>query len=486
MINSKCCQFLSLFSKKDLKRFEDFVQSPFFNKDEAVIRLYKWLKVFFEEPAKRTITYHTAYQRTFPNKLAPGQPLANKSMQELHVVLSKLSKLVIHYIQWKKMEEHEAYGQHVVLKELLEKRADKLFESYSNRVFKNKNKSGRINTETYHDNFLLTYDYFRWIILQKHRFQKNDNLQTVSDNLTHYYLITQLSLACTMLNISYVYKKSYNLNFLKHVLDMAALPQYCEEPLTKIYVIALQLVKEEKAVDFEALKQLLDIYKNDVPQKVQNDMYQLATNFCINRIIAGESEYLEELFQLYKMMSEKNLLIKGKYIPIDDMKNIISVGCKLKHFKWTEQLIEENKERIAPNFSNSVYHFGIGVIHFYRNDLKGAIRHLIRVEDISTNYTIDGKFVMMKAYYELDEDFSERTERIFLSFIAYIKQNRIISAFNKKGYRNFTKTLHSLYRIKHNVGKQTIEHIENRLNTYTETSDKKWLLEKIEELKKGA
>jgi len=89
----------------------------------------------------------------------------------------------------------------------------------------------------------------------------------------------------------------------------------------------------------------------------------------------------------------------------------------------------------------------------------------------------------MKAYYDLDEDFSERTERILLSFMAFIKQNRIISAVNKQGYINFTKTLHSLYRIKHNVGKRSLEYIEDRLHNYERTNDKKWLLEKIDELK---
>jgi len=96
---------------------------------------------------------------------------------------------------------------------------------------------------------------------------------------------------------------------------------------------------------------------------------------------------------------------------------------------------------------------------------------------------MDGKFLMMKAYYELDEEYSERTERIILSFIAYIKQNRILSAINKQGYINFTKTLHSLYRIKHRVGRSSLEAIENRLQNYQRVSDKKWLLEKIEALK---
>jgi len=85
-------------------------------------------------------------------------------------------------------------------------------------------------------------------------------------------------------------------------------------------------------------------------------------------------------------MSEKNLLAEGEYIPVDKMKNIISVACQLRHFDWIRQLVEDSKLLIAPPFRESVYDFGIGVIHFYKGELRQAISHLIRVDDIDINY----------------------------------------------------------------------------------------------------
>jgi len=48
-----------------------------------------------------------------------------------------------------------------------------------------------------------------------------------------------------------------------------------------------------------------------------------------------------------------------------------------------------------------------------------------------------------------------------------MKHNKIISTVNKEGYTNFTKTLISLYRIKHMVGKRSLEVVENRLQNYS-------------------
>ncbi len=485
MNDSKCYIALSFLDKKELKELDDFVQSPFFNKEKPLIRLYQWMKKHFERTTRRPLTRRTAYIRAYPDKPTPDNSLNDKESYTLNIVLSKLTKLIFRFMEWKEKERNEAYSKHLLLQSFLNRNATELFRQHLSQVYPISHSSAKISPNTYHDQFLLEYDYSRWNLLQKNNIQKRDNLQAVSDNLTLYYLTYQFQLVFEMLSMQRTYKTDYKLHFLNDLFSIASLPQFSSSPLVETYMTAVQMVKDEDTYYFEKLKELLLTYASNISFNAQNDLYILATNFCTRRIIAGQPEYLEELFLLYKTMSEKNLLIEGEYIPVDKMKNIISVGSKLEHFDWTQQLIEENRERIAPRFRDSVHNFGLGLIHFYKGNLNEAISHLIRVEDIDINYHLSGRFVMMKAYYDLDEDYSERTEQIFKSFIAYIKQNKVISSVNKEGYTNFTKTLVSLYRIKHLVGKRSLEVVENRLNTYARTSDKIWLLEKIQELKKG-
>ncbi len=481
MNDSKIYLLLLIFNKKELRELEKFVESPFFNTDKSVVWLLKWLKKHLENK-KTPPTKQMSYIRTFANKSAPSNPLTSAEAQALNVVSSKLTQLVFNYLTWKKLEKNEVYKQHLLLQSFLENNAPDLFRLHFTKIYP-QNKIQQMSAATYYNQHLLEYDFSRWNLLQKHNIQQKDNLQSVSDNLTLYYLIQQLELGCEMLSFSRAYKTLYNYDALTHALEMARLPQFRDHALIKIYSTAVLILKDEQTIHFEQLKHLLDIHEHQVARRVLNDMYILATNFCTRRIIAGQTEYLEELFQIYQLMSEKNLLTEGEYIPVGKMKNIISVACQLRHFDWIRQLIEDSKMHIAPHFRESVYSFGIGVIHFYKGELRQAISHLIRVDDIDINYHLSGRFVLMKAYYDLDEDFSERTEQIFKSFIAYIKHNKVISTVNKEGYTNFTKTLISLYRIKHMVGKRSLEVVENRLQNYQRVSDKKWLLEKISELK---
>jgi len=483
MNESKCYFALSLFNKKELQELEDFVQSPFFNKDKSIIRLYQWLKKHFERNKPHPLTKRIAYIKTFPDRRKPTDPMSLHESRAINNVLSKLTKLIFRFLKWKAIEKNEAYNDHLLLQSFLDRNATDLFRLHLTQIYPLSNTSTRISPSAYYNNFLLEYDYSRWNLLQKSNVQKKDNLQAVSDNLSLYYLTTQFQLSFEMLIMRMAYKTDYDLDFLDALFTITELPRFKNNALVKIYKIAVLMFKEDDSQHFNQLKKLLLVHDKNIAAQAQNDLYILATNFCTTRIIKGEAEYLEELFRLYQTMAEKNLLAEGEYIPVDKMKNIISVGCKLEYFDWTRQLIENSKDLIVPRFRDSVYHFGIGVIHFYQNNLKEAIGHLIRVEDIDINYHLSGKIVMMKAYYDLDEDYSERTEQIFKSFIAYIKQNKIISASYKESYTNFTKTLVGLYRIKHQVGKRSLEVVENRLNTYTRTSDKKWLLEKIAILK---
>jgi len=483
MNDSKCYLILSFFDKKELREFDNFVQSPFFNKEKSLIRLYQWIKNHFDRAARRPLTRRMAYTRAFPDKPVPDNILNTNESCTLNILLSKLTKLIFRFMEWKEKERHEAYSNHLLLQSFLNRNATELFRLHLSQVYPVTDTSTRISPATYHDQFLLEYDYSRWNFLQKNNIQKRDNLQVVSDNLTLYYLTRQFQLVFEMITMRDTYKTNYDLDFLDDLFSIATLPQFSSSPLVQTYMTAVKMVKDEDTHYFEQLKALLLKYSDNIAANAQNDLYILATNFCTRRVIAGQTEYLEELLRLYQTMFEKKLLVEGEYIPVDKMKNIISVGVKLQYFDWTEKFIEESKNLISPRFRDSVYSFAMGAIHFYQNDFKKAVNYFIRVEDIDINYTLDGKSLMMKAYYDLDEDYSERTEQIFKSFIAYIKQNKVISSLNKEAYTNFTKTLISLYRIKHQVGKRSIEVVENRLNAYTRTSDKKWLLEKIAELK---
>jgi len=107
---------------------------------------------------------------------------------------------------------------------------------------------------------------------------------------------------------------------------------------------------------------------------------------------------------------------------------------------------------------------------------------IIRVDKVELAYDLDVKILLLKAHYQLDKEYDERTMQIFRSVERFVRGNQTLSTFAKKSYKNLIQIIINLYRVKHRVGKRTLEQIRQKMEKMNFIGDKKWLLEKIEEI----
>ena len=72
--------------------------------------------------------------------------------------------------------------------------------------------------------------------------------------------------------------------------------------------------------------------------------------------------------------------------------------------------------------------------------------------------------------------------QIFRTIEKFFYENKLLSQKNSISYRNFIRTLINLYRIRHRTTKMKLKDLKVKLEAQKVNSDKKWLLEKIEEI----
>jgi len=89
---------------------------------------------------------------------------------------------------------------------------------------------------------------------------------------------------------------------------------------------------------------------------------------------------------------------------------------------------------------------------------------------------------LIKAYYEKDTEFSYHTEQVIRSFKSFVKQHKNISGYAEKACINFSLITNTLYRIKHQEGRETVDNAISKLENSEFILAEKWLLEKIKEL----
>jgi len=477
---------LNAFSEKELSELTLFVECEYFNTDYHLITLLNVLKNEVIHREQFTIDKQvTVYRKAFPNRPIPDEELNRNEMKYLRNKMNLLRRLTEDFLKQIALEEHTVYNDELLFKKLLEKKQFSLFNRHikRNKKIQQKESKGRNYYENQFKTELAILEYLNI----NSRLLLEDNLKEVNYNIDLYYVLNKLRLYTTATYLqNFTTKKSYDFSSQKAIEPLLLLPQYKNHPLVLIYQATIELEQLKNETNFYKLLELLHKYDNYIPHKDLTSFYLAAINFCTYQLRAGKINYYRRVFELFKLMDEKNLLIEDNHISIGKLKNIITVSCEVEEFKWAEQLAEKYIPFVTETFRHSVRNFIWGSIAFHQNDYNTALSHFIRVERVDLSIDIDVRIMLLKSYYELDKEYYERTLQIMLSFKKFIRNQKNLTSIDKKAYANFIQILINIYRRRHNVNTtvERIKMIKDRLESQKVNSDKKWLLKKIEELKK--
>lgn len=474
---SLCIDLLNAFSEKEIEGLNHFIKCRYFNTDRYVVTLLDTLKR--EVVGRREFNNKircSVYQKVFPDPVVLGR-LSQPQKKRLSAKLNALTRLAEQFLAIEGLEEKEIYYNDLLSQKLMDKKQYQLFNRHINKVCKRLEAEPKKNIIDYEHQYKIEANQLNYL----HRsgeILKRDNLPELIQNLDVHYLLSKLSLNITLLSYEAITPRVYDSSSMEAMSALLNLPQYDKHPFILIYRVTIDLVKNRKEAAYRKLLELLDYHAVSIPREELKGVYITVTNFCVQQIRKGQFDY-RELFELYRMMDEKNLFIEGGLMSEIKLKNITVAACRVGEFEWAESIVEKYQPFIKKQVKEPVFRFNMGVIAFYQNDYKTAIHHFIRVENVNLNYDINCRVMMMKSYYEIDKDYDERTMQIFRSTEKFFNENKALTPKAKKGYKNFIRTLINLYRIRHMATKMKLKSIKTKLEQQEVNSDKFWLLEKI-------
>lgn len=123
MKESKLISYLSSFSKEEMKRFEKFVNSPYFNSERNFKPLLKFLKENHPHFDNSLITIEFIF-----HKLHPCIPYDKRSSLTTRVMISQLTSLAEKFIAIEGCQKNEGFMSSSLLRELLQKGQAKQFK----------------------------------------------------------------------------------------------------------------------------------------------------------------------------------------------------------------------------------------------------------------------------------------------------------------------------------------------------------------------
>jgi hypothetical protein len=435
MEKSKLIELVGTFSGREWGAFRDFVRSPYFNRNPALIRFCDFLAE--QSPEFKTLNREKVFAALFP-----GEPYQDAALKHAMSFLLKLGEQFVGQIQY---ERNTAMSDYFTLKGLSERELVKHYRYLYDRSVQKHVAQERRDAVFHLEQYMIAN-------LEANRLSQstarvfNDYVQRTADQLDYFYLAEKLRCTCYMLTSQMVLATPYNLQLVDEISRFIAqhpLPE--EAPSIHAYFYIFQLLTRENAQsDFDALKKLLVSQEARFSREELAEIYQYAINYCNFQILKLKQPFVEEALNLYVQGVESGILLqKGKLSPWH-FKNIIKLALRLERFAWTEQFIPQSKQLLDIEFQEDAYYYNFAELYYYTGRLNEALVYLNKVEFTDIHYNLDTKVLLVKIYYETEA--SNALESLLDSFKNYLHRNKVISEELRRTYLNFITLVRRILR----------------------------------------
>lgn len=479
MEQSKLVQHLEALPLKERERFRTFVHSPYFNQHAKTIQLLDLLLEYVNGKNGRPLTREWVFEQLFSRQ--------EYEEQQMHNILSYLKKLYHKFLAIRHFEEEDLQERLYTVEQAFSFNQYDLMKNRSRQLEKKLEKYPYRNSEYFQINYRLNnlLGFYSGNHVDR---SGSTNFQNMLYHLDKYYIVEKLRNCCHLTANSMLMNTKYDYGFLDELLGYIEnnWPYFQEERGVVLYYnILMSLRDEQNPIFYENLKDLLNTQLKHFSRKEVNDLYGFSYNYCIRQINLGKREYQRELFELYQEGVKKELLINNGILSEWDYKNVVTLGCKLQEFNWTEKFINDYKEKLPASKRENAYKYNLANLFYNKKQYDEALETLLHVEFTDVKYHLNTTFLLLRTYYALKD--TEALLSLIETFRVYVIRNKKMTTDQKKGYTNFLRFAKKLVLLKHQSATYTrkslaekVEDLAQKIEQTSNVINKYWLMEECQ------
>ncbi|MCC6866803.1 MAG: hypothetical protein IT280_11670 [Ignavibacteria bacterium] len=486
MFNSILISTLKTFTTKEMREFGELVCSPYFNKNQSAIRLYGYLKKCYPEFDSKKMEKEKIYKTIFGKA-----EYSEGFMKTITHILTELSEEYLKLINLKKMPAYESL---LTARELNERKLEKLLiKNLSDAKREIEVMKAVGEKKYYYYNYLLEKiktDYIEWSRFKNKNFKEFDNvsLSDTNNSLAHYFfedaLITYRSILARRQQTPVAFDERITENVISFLLNTDN--DFIQNTNLRLHLYEVLLLKEKTDKYFYLLKDILFKESKEIGQNKKFTLNTILQQFCLDRMMAGEKQFLRERHELYKLALEKGFYRLKSHVYFDTLLfgNISLVAIRLKEFDWAESFIEKYENDLPEDSGEVVVAYGKGRLYMERGELEKALETVSKVKTFM-NIPLKAALrnLMLMIYYELS--YYDQAEYLLSShrkFIASVKEDYTDERYERQ--TNFMKYYARLLKVKENSSKEDLDDLVVALHKHPNVLENEWLLEKANELTK--
>jgi len=477
MLSRKLLNFLESFSRPERYSFQKFLASPFFNESQDLIRLFDLILATMKESEangkKKELTKQAVWQLLFPTK----------TYSDVHMrrLSSDLNLLAQQYMAYNTFKNTPLGEQTHLLEALNTPQLNKHFVGAVRQARKIQQKTKLCNADAHFDSHLIEYRCHLHLDQLGYKRDDFENLEKSDYHLDCFYISKKLKVYCEAMDYKHRFMVSPSVLLPPDFMNYVEQSVYFKEPSVKVYYLAIKMMNSpQEEVYFQKLKSFVHLHLDGFPPTELKFLYTLLMNYCITtKINNGRAEYYTELFSLYETSLDRQLIFEKGFLTPNHYKNILTIALHIKEFEWAENFIQTYTTQLPKENQENALNYNMAKLYFHQEDYPKVIEQLREVEYKDLQYALGGKLMLLKTYYELEEDTA--LDSLIDSFRIYLRRNTRISRDVKQQYLNvlrFTKRLSTIA----DFDKAALLKVKEQIDGCKALAAKQWLLDKVGEV----
>lgn len=494
MIQHKIIEILKTFSREDIKKFRDYLNSPFFNKSEKILKLFETLITYHPDFNSRNLTEELIFK-----KVNPGQSFNISTLRNL---LFDLANAADNYLAVLNFSGREIEKSDFLRDELFQRKLSKQLESSLKKSLLLLNEEKNFDSAYFLNKFRISTDTLNMDTIVKHR-SGSEYVSTVVENFTEHgkiliqFFVKEISRVYDNLNN---YKKNFEINeennfifSMLKILDFEKLLNYLIENTNnndiKI-VFRMQLASylafskmDDDKYYYDYKKLILDNFKNLNPEFLRSYAINLIRYCMLKSKLndgAESDKFNKERFEVYNLILDHELykMSHSVSMPIAMYRPVLQLSLELKKYTWAFNFIKKYKSELPPDRQENMYNFSCAEYYFSRGKYAEAMKSFHKVKYDHFMLKIDMKNLMLKTFYELE--LFDNALSLIDTYRHFLANDKTLSVSEKSSNKNFVNVIQKMITYRISLKKQGLYSVESEIKK--DFTNKEWVLEKFMQL----
>lgn len=468
---------LKTFSEEEWKHFSLFLQSPYFNRSPAVLRLFGYLSRFRPGLDSPKLSKEKAFAAAYGKKQAYRESKANDLMY-------KLKGLAEAFLAHDELKSRSALREQQ-LAGLLSRRpgAYSHFEKAAKKA---------LQQTARHPESLEKHWALLWLNhLAFHHPEKPadlgrqpESIIKAMEELDQLYLYAKFRYSTELLSRKKFLEEQPAIFLLDACLEAVNQGLDCHSIIQLHYWLAKLSGGTSNGYVYQKAKQLLQANLKELGPIEKLSAYLHLINYVIGRSNEEAEPWAKKLHDLYLLGLDERILTHGNTLSKSTFLNIAINAAALREFRFASSFIIDYKEYLLPEVQEEAFLLALAYLRFHEGRYAEANQLLQQAPYASPDFRIRSFSIRARCLYQFfiaDDTYEDTLLSCCKQFYYYLKNDVRWANEKKERYLNFIVVAEQLvdFKTARKTGPKYQEALKQLIAEKEPVYLKEWLLEKI-------